>query len=518
MRWPCAIASDPEVRRRMALSLAISGQRDAALRMIDAQLRAHDRSAWRTQAFVLALTGDAQGADRTAQTVMPPDAAAAMAPFFDRLAGLSPAQKAMAVHFGHFPSDGRTTAYARNDVSADPGALAMAQGGPNGPMPGPSAARPRIEIPEPVSDAPRRRPGASEERRSARRTSGSEERPASLIRRPVETASAAPPPPPPPASTTPVANDIAPGFILTQQPGNGYRPSPPPPPPPALPSFNSVAETVASLPTEQDEPAAADRSADAPPPVRFDSRPLRAPETRPVATAAAPSRARNAANPSRRWVQIAHASSPALLPREYADARDDAPALLGSRNAYAARAGGTNRLLVGPFDTDAQVRAFIAQLDRRHVEAIAWTSPAGQEIERLRIPDEPRSSSAASSSARAEPDRAGSTRSSRDRADAGSQRGTASRSGSTARNSRDRADTGSRSTARSGSGADDDRRSTSRTTTRSGNGSRTDSGTRSTARSGSNAHSDSNDRSTSRNARSRSEPEPRTPARRRSTH
>ena len=40
---------DPEVRRRMALSLAISGQRDAALRTIDAQLRGHDRAAWRTR-------------------------------------------------------------------------------------------------------------------------------------------------------------------------------------------------------------------------------------------------------------------------------------------------------------------------------------------------------------------------------------------------------------------------------------------------------------------------------------
>ncbi|HEY5713405.1 MAG TPA: SPOR domain-containing protein, partial [Allosphingosinicella sp.] len=57
---------DPEVRRRLALSLAISGQREAALRAIDAQLRANDRAAWRTQAFILALTGDAAGAGRTA--------------------------------------------------------------------------------------------------------------------------------------------------------------------------------------------------------------------------------------------------------------------------------------------------------------------------------------------------------------------------------------------------------------------------------------------------------------------
>jgi tetratricopeptide (TPR) repeat protein len=56
---------EPELRLRMALSLAITGQRDAALRLIDAQLRRHDRAAWRTQAFVLALTGDTAGATHT---------------------------------------------------------------------------------------------------------------------------------------------------------------------------------------------------------------------------------------------------------------------------------------------------------------------------------------------------------------------------------------------------------------------------------------------------------------------
>ena len=60
MRWCCGAAPIPEVERRLALSLAISGQREAALRVIDGQLRRHDRAAWRTQAFVLALTGDAR--------------------------------------------------------------------------------------------------------------------------------------------------------------------------------------------------------------------------------------------------------------------------------------------------------------------------------------------------------------------------------------------------------------------------------------------------------------------------
>ncbi|MGZ8349769.1 MAG: tetratricopeptide repeat protein, partial [Allosphingosinicella sp.] len=119
-----------EIRRRLALSLAISGRRDAALQLIDPQLRANDRAGWRTQAFVLALTGDTTGAQRTAQSVMPLGTAGAMTPFFARLAGLSPSQKAMAVHLGRFPNGGRSTAGAVPvDVSADPGAVTLAMGG-----------------------------------------------------------------------------------------------------------------------------------------------------------------------------------------------------------------------------------------------------------------------------------------------------------------------------------------------------------------------------------------------------
>ncbi len=144
---------DAEVRRRLALSLAISGEREAALRVIEGQLRRNDRAALRTQAFILALTGDPDGANRTAQGLMPPAAAQAMAPFFARLATLTPAQKAMAAHFGRFPSNGRIASAGSVDTRADPGALALAGGQP---------VRPRTEPADTGSSAVRRRPGAIE--------------------------------------------------------------------------------------------------------------------------------------------------------------------------------------------------------------------------------------------------------------------------------------------------------------------------------------------------------------------
>ncbi|HEV2746206.1 MAG TPA: SPOR domain-containing protein, partial [Allosphingosinicella sp.] len=102
---------DAEVRRRLALSLAISGDKEAALRLADEQIRRNDRSGWRIRAFVLALTGDSAGAAHAARAVMPAQAAS-MQPFFESLPALTPAQRAMAVHYGHFP-DGQAVQLAQ---------------------------------------------------------------------------------------------------------------------------------------------------------------------------------------------------------------------------------------------------------------------------------------------------------------------------------------------------------------------------------------------------------------------
>ncbi|HYN45950.1 MAG TPA: SPOR domain-containing protein [Allosphingosinicella sp.] len=394
---------DPEVRRRMALSLAISGQREAALSMIEGQLRARHRAAWRTQAFILALTGDAAGADQSARTMMPAGAADAMAPFFARLAALSPSQKAMAVHFGHFPSDGRAAAASAGiDTSADPAALALAQGGA---PPGPPRARARPA--EPLSSE-RRRPDGDDRVANfdiRRRTADvapavTREVPPRSEPEPEPELDAQPPPEPqpqpepepetqpPPAAqpeSEPVETATA-GFTLAPQ---GTPPFLPAPAEPSRPRLDSIAEIVASLPADE---------ASQPPP---------RPEAR---TAARPASQRPAArprpatppNPSRHWVQIAGGANRAGLPATFARLRTQAPALLGGRTPYTTPLNATNRLLVGPFDSDRAAQAFVNQLADKDIAAFAWTSPAGQEIDRLRTPNEPRATR--SSRSRSEPE------------------------------------------------------------------------------------------------------------------
>lgn len=97
--------NDPEITARMALSLAIGGDRAAALAVLDPLLRRQDVSAWRARAFVLALTGDAVEAERAAFAVLPRPQAEMLKPFLEKIGSLKPAEKAAAVHFGHFPAD-----------------------------------------------------------------------------------------------------------------------------------------------------------------------------------------------------------------------------------------------------------------------------------------------------------------------------------------------------------------------------------------------------------------------------
>jgi Flp pilus assembly protein TadD len=105
-----------EVRRRLALSLAISGDKDGALTTLAPLMAQRDVAAGRVRAFVLALTGDANGAMVAVDSAMP-GSWARVAPFLQRLPSLQAGQKAAAVNLGLFP-DSNDTAYAYNTVPA----------------------------------------------------------------------------------------------------------------------------------------------------------------------------------------------------------------------------------------------------------------------------------------------------------------------------------------------------------------------------------------------------------------
>jgi Flp pilus assembly protein TadD len=94
-----------EARRRLALSLAISGNRAEALQTLAPLAAKGDVAAGRTRAFVLALSGDTAGAMAAINATMP-GSSASLAPFLQRLTALQAGQKAAAANLGIFPDSG----------------------------------------------------------------------------------------------------------------------------------------------------------------------------------------------------------------------------------------------------------------------------------------------------------------------------------------------------------------------------------------------------------------------------
>ncbi|WP_414901871.1 SPOR domain-containing protein [Sphingomonas flavalba] len=316
---------DDEVTRRYALSLAISGDREQALALLDPLLHKRDQAAWRARAFVLALTGDPTGAGKIVEAMMPAPMAGAMQPFLVRLGGLKPTQKALAVHLGQFPAD-------------KPTRLATAERNEPTPTRARRAARnqPATGGAQPAAAAPAPKPataGAQEApvRMTAEARRGALAEIISGLRIPENEviASAAKASGPAPVRPTPA------------------RAEAPPPKAPAKPK-----PTKAELAKQE------------------------------AAKKAAAQKAAAKKAPSRVWVQVASGANRGDLPKAWGAVKGKA-ADLKNRSAHTTKAGATNRLLVGPFKTSAEAQAFVNKLNRQGVKTFVFTSSAGQEVEKI---------------------------------------------------------------------------------------------------------------------------------------
>lgn len=160
-----------ELRSRYAISLGISGNMVKADEVLNPLLQKSSRDAWRNRAFLLAMNDRKKDANEIARQTMERRMANAIKPFFDRMPKLTPAQKAAAVHFGHFPAsenigvDVASVQYAANSAvrggdGADAGLIPLGE-----PL-GSTVKKPRVLAMPDTST--RRRPGrASKSDRSS---------------------------------------------------------------------------------------------------------------------------------------------------------------------------------------------------------------------------------------------------------------------------------------------------------------------------------------------------------------
>lgn len=427
-RQSLALKSDDEVTRRLALSLAIAGDRRGMESALSPLLLKQDRSAWRVRAFGLAILGRSDEAEAIANSTMPADLAAGMAPYLRYMPRLTAAQQAAATNFGQFPraadigrDDPRVAVYAK----PKPAATLAAATTPVAPA-GQPLGRNRREkdrkqdnkrdkdkkVPA-VAAAPPPVPQPTREVSAAPATTIAELPPVAtkppvtvaVREAPVRVAPQpapvpVPPPAPPPAAQPVVVAAVqtaatSPGFTTLDKPAatvtdpapqpapapavSAPAPQPAPPPPPASAPVRrpSLSEAFADLGAPN---TAAVQVAGA-----VDVR--RIAPTRPAGAAKPEEKApAKPAHPSRIWVQVATGRDKAALGFDWRRIAREAEVPMRGKQANISAWGQTNRLLAGPFESEAAANAFIAQLRRAGVNgAFLWTSPAGQVVDRLAV-------------------------------------------------------------------------------------------------------------------------------------
>ena len=88
-------------------------------------------------------------------------------------------------------------------------------------------------------------------------------------------------------------------------------------------------------------------------------------------------------HPSRIWVQLGVGRNKDALGFDWRKLGKAQADLFKGRKAWTTPWGQTNRLLVGPFETQAAASAFLKEARKKEGDAFVWTSPAGQAIDAL---------------------------------------------------------------------------------------------------------------------------------------
>ncbi|KAA9016911.1 SPOR domain-containing protein [Sphingobium limneticum] len=216
--------NDDELVRRYAASLGISGQVAASDKILEPLLYKSDRAAWRYKAFILAMNNKQADAKKVAEQTMPAQLAGAITPYMQKMPYLTAAQKAAAVHFGHFPQQIGTSIAAIT---------------PTPPAPGIAVAKPvTVAAATPEKTKPLSR---SEQRRQQREaTRKAREERLAAARRPAQT---------PPAQTRPAQTQVAQAATRPPVPQPTRQPILQQPTP--QPSRSAPAPQVQPLPSDE---------------------------------------------------------------------------------------------------------------------------------------------------------------------------------------------------------------------------------------------------------------------------
>ncbi len=368
-----AVGDSAEVRRRLALSLAISGNRPEFERTLYPLLRDEDRSAFRTRAFGLAILGLPDDAVEIADAMMPTDLALRMAPYLRYMPRLTKAQQAAAGNLGAFPAAteiGRDPPHIAGYAAAGARIAANANAAltPSGPPLGP-----RTKQPATAPGTVRRRPDPASAPTPA---------PTPVVR--VAQSQHAPTPAPAPSQAEPVV-------VAAIQPTLTSTPAPA-----AEPQRTSIAEAFADLapaPVVSGPPPAgavdvaklaeARKLADAKAAREAASTAKAKKDADAKAAKVRAEKAAKAAEPARVWVQVGVGRNTGAFAFDWKKLAKQAAGALDGKGPWAVKYGATNRMLAGPFPSEAAAKDAIKRLKEKDIDALPFSSSEGERVTKI---------------------------------------------------------------------------------------------------------------------------------------
>jgi hypothetical protein len=373
-----------EARRRLALSLGISGDRNGAFSILQPLLMRRDPAAQRIRAFVLALVGDERGASSAIDSAMP-GSGARMAGFFRLLPTLSPPQKAAAVHLGIFPdpSQIRVAAVAPRTVTQAPRAKMFGSATP-------------LARPAPLTAAPAFKPSPPAVVASGAKEPATVNRPTVVAREPTPVAALSVHIPPAATGLDPLKFDLPAERIAAASstpvaaPTIDPAPAPPaagdrlsgidrllaqadelPVPPPPRPRFETPVKVAARDTAKAKKAAELKKAAEV----------KKLADAKQAAEEKAAREAIGVAGTN--WVQLAGGSHEQYMAAEYKKLAAKS-STLRKRGGHVTQGKDYYRLLVGPFDSKGAAQSFVNQLAKDGVNGFSWTrTPATLRIEKL---------------------------------------------------------------------------------------------------------------------------------------
>lgn len=317
---------DDELRRRLAISQAISGNSSGFEETLAPLIEARDLAAFRARAFGLAILGEQERAEGIVNSVMPPDISARINPYLAYMPRLTPAQQAAAANLGIFPraaeigrEDPRIARFAREGGA---GSRLEPQGEPLGSLTGRPSERRDVQTQRPTQNASNtavieKDAEPSLQQEATREVAGSDE----------------------------ASHDASPANVSD-----------------AFTAFDAP-----EMPATQHQSGAVNIS-------EIDIPREVAPEPEPT----------KPAHPRRIWVQLATGRDVSALGFDWRRLSRRAPDLLGKFDPHVTPWGRVNRLLAGPIANSREARRLVNALSDKGIDTFTYTSPKGTEIKELK--------------------------------------------------------------------------------------------------------------------------------------